>query len=255
MTKPEQNLSDRFDCFPFRNERPADHHNRQRKIARGFDLGRGGASAGIPRHDDVGTEIFKHGPITCTLERPARDNHLRMMQRQRIARPIDQPHQINMLRTGRESLQMLPADAEEYSSRLAPKSFRGSDDMIDFDPVVVRQARPGCPLQRQQRYSGYLASGDRVRTHLCGEWMGCIDDAIDILRTKIVREAGNSAETADAPGNRRRQRILGTAGVGQHRIDSRVIRKGTRKPVRIGGATEDQNAEPLRWRGCHDRQQ
>jgi len=255
VTKPAQNLGDRFDCFPFRNERPADHHHRQRKIARRFDLGRGGVSAGIPRHNNVSSEILKHGPITCAFERPTRDNHLSMRQRQRIARRVDQPHQVNVLRIRRESSQMLPADAEEYTARLAPKCFCGSPDIIDFDPTVARQTRPGRPFQCQQRYSGRLASGNCVRTHLCREWMGRVDDAVDILGTKIVRKASDAAEAADTPGNRRSQRILCTAGIRQHRIDIRIIRQGGRKPVRIGGTTEDQHAQPLRWRGCHDRQQ
>lgn len=255
VTKPIQNLSDGFDCFPLGNERPADHYHRQRKITRRFDLGRGRASAGIPGHDNVGTEILKHGPITHALERPARHNHLCMGQRQRIPGGIDQPNQIDVLRGRRESSKMLPADAEEYTARLVPKSLRGSHDIIDFDPMVARRARPGRSFQRQQRHSGRLASGDRIRAHLCCEWVGRIDDAIDILGTKVVHEASNAAEAPDAPSNCRWQRISGATGIGQHRIDIRVTRQGGRKPVRISGATEDQNMQSLRWRGCHDRQQ
>lgn len=255
MTKPAQNLGDRFNRFPCGNERPADHHHRQSEVTRRFDLGRGGASAGIPRHDNIGTEILKYRPITSTRERPARHDDLRIGQRQRIARRIDQPHQVSVLRGRGESSQMLPADAEEYPARLASKSFDRSDDIIDFDPTIARQALPGRPFQRQQRHSGLLASSDRIRTHLCREWMGRIDDTVDILSTKIVRKASDAAEAADAPGNRRWQRIPSAAGIGQHRIDIRVNRQGGRKPVRIGGATEDQNTQPLRGRGCHDRQQ
>lgn len=255
MTKPAQNLSDCFDRVPRGNERPADHHHRQRKIARRFDLGRGRASAGIPGHDNVGSEILKHGPIAGTLEWPARDNDLRIRQRQRIARRIDQPHQIDVLRGRGESSQMLPTDAQEYPARLASESFRGSHDIIDFDPAIARLAPPRRSFQREQRHADDLAGLDGIRAHLRCEWMGRIDDAIDILRTKIVNKASGATEAADAPANRRWQRILGTAGVGQHRVDIRVIRQGGREPVRIGGATQDQNTQSSGSRGCHDPQQ
>jgi hypothetical protein len=255
VAKPAQNLFDRFDRFPRGNERPANHHHRQREIPRRFDLGRGGTSAGIPCDNNVGMKILQHGPITRAVERPSRHDHLCIGQRQWIARRINQPDQVSMLRICRESLQMLPADAEEYTTRRATESFRRCRDIIDLDPAVARRALPGWPFQRQQRHCGSLASLDGVRAHLRGERMGRIDDTVDILGTKVVHQAGHAAKAADAPDNRRRPRISGAAGIGQYRIDTRIIRQSRRQPVCIGRTTEDQNAQPSRWRGCHDREQ
>lgn len=255
MAKPAQNLGDRFDCFPHGDKRPADHHHRQREIPRRFDLGRGGASAGIPCDNNVGMKILQHGAITRTVERSARHDHLRTGQRQWIARRINQPDQVNVLRVRRESLQMLPTDAQERSTLRVTERLRRCRDIIDLDPAIARRALPGRPFQRQQRHSGSLASRDCVRAHLRGEWMGRIDDAVDILGTKVVHKASHAAKAADAPSNRRRQWISGAAGIGQHRIHMRITRQGCRQLVRIGRTTEDQNAKPSRWRGCHDREQ
>lgn len=255
MTKPAQNFGDRFDRFPRGNERPADQHHRQRKIPRRFDLGRGGASAGISGNDNVGVEILKHGSITGTVEWPARDDYLCIGQRQWIERRINQPNQINVLRIRNESLQMLAADTKEDTALRVTERLRGCRDIIDLDPAIARRALPGRPFQRQQRHSGSLASRDCVRAHLRGEWMGRIDDAVDILGTKVVHKASHAAKAADAPSNRRRQWISGAAGIGQHRIHMRITRQGCRQLVRIGRTTEDQNAKPSRWRGCHDREQ
>ncbi len=255
MTKPAQNLGDRFDRFPHGNERPTDHHHRQGEITCRFDLGRGGVSAGIPGDDNVSVEILQHGPITCAVERPTRHDHFCIGERQRLARRIDQPNQVSVLRIRRESLQMLPADAEEHTALRATKGLRRGRDIIDFDPVVARQMLPRRTLQRQQRHGGDLAGGDRIRAHLRREGMGRIDDAVDALCTKVVHKAGNTAKAADTPGNSRWQRIPGAAGIGQHRIDLPVVGQSCRQPVRVGSAAEDQNAQPLRSRGCHDCEQ
>jgi hypothetical protein len=255
VAKPAQNLGNRFDRFPRGDKRPADHHYRQREVARRIDLGRGSVSAGIPCDNNVGMKILQHGPITRTVERPTRHDHLRIRQQQWIPRRINQPEQVNVLRVRNESLQMLPADAEEYTARRVTESLRRCRDIIHLDPAVASRALPSRPFQRQQRHSGGLASLDGVRAHLRRERMGRINNAVDILSTEIVRETSDAAKAADAPGNRRRQRISGAAGIGQHRIDTRIICQSCRQPVRIGGATEDQNAQPSRWRGCHDREQ
>jgi hypothetical protein len=255
MAKPAQGLGDRFDRLPCWNKRPANHHDRQAKITRRFDLRRGSGTSRIPGNDNVRAEILKQGPITRAVERTTRHDHFCVGQRQWIARRIDQTNQVGVLRIRRESLQMLPADPEEYTACLESKSLRRCRDIIDLDPSVARQALPGGTFQRQQGHSRDVTSCDRIRAHLRREWMGGIDDPIDTLRTKVVREASNAAKAADAPGNRRQQRIPGTARIGQYRIDTRIIDEGSRQPVRVGGAAEEQNAQSSRWRGRHDREQ
>lgn len=255
MTEPVQDLGDRFDHFPRRYERPADHHHGQCEIPRRFDLGQGGFSSGIPGGDNVGTEGLKHGPIAGIVERPARHDHLGVGKRQWVGLRIDQPDQVTMLLVRGERLQMLPANAKEHAACLRSQSLRRCGDIIDLDPAVARRALPGRTLQRQQRHCGAFASRNRIRTYLSCEWMRGIDDAVDILGTNVVHEAGNAAKAADTPGNRRRQRIFRAAGIGQHRIDMRTVRQSRRKPVRVGSTAQDQNAQSSRWRGCHDREQ
>ena len=255
MAKPAQNLSDRFDCSSRGNVRPSDHDHRQCKVSRRFDLGRGSISAGVARNDNVGTEILKHGPITGAVERPARHDHLRIGQRQRIARRINQPNQIGVLRIRREGLQVLSANREEHAARLGSKSLRRCRDIIDLGPMIAGHRLPGCAFERQQRYSGDVASRNGIRAHPRRERMRRIDDAVDIFCTKIVREARDAAKATDAPRDRRWQRILCPPSIGQYGIDMRIAGQGCRQPVRIGGATKDQDTQSSGWRGYHDREQ
>ena len=104
----------------------------------------------------------------------------------------------------------------------------------------------------QQRYGGHGAGGDRVRADLRREWMGGVDDARNVFGAKIVCKAIDAAEAADPPGNRRRRRVFGAAGIGQYRVDARIVRHRRREPVGIGSATEDQDAQWSGGRGCHD---
>jgi hypothetical protein len=255
MAKPAQNLSDRFDCSSWGSVRPSDHDNRQCKVTRRFDLGRGSVSAGVTRNDNVGAKTLKHGPITGAVERPACHDHLRIGQRLWIARRINQPNQIGVLPIRCKGMQMLPADAEEYAARLGSKRLRRHRDIIDLDPMIAWYRLPGRSFQRQQRYAGDIASCNRIRAYLRCEWMGRINNAIDILDTKIVHKAGHPAKAANAPRDRRRQRIPGAPGIGQHGIDMRIVGQRCGQPVRIGGAAKDQDAQSSGWRGCHDREQ
>ena len=62
----------------------------------------------------------------------------------------------------------------------------------------------------------------------------------------------DTAEAAKAPGNRRRRRVFGAAGIGQYCIDARIIGHRPRETVGVGGATEDQDAQWSGRGGCHD---
>ena len=117
MTQPAQHLGHRLDLWPRRDHRPAQHHHRQREIARRLDFRERGVAAGVAGHHDVGAVIPEHGAVAGPLERPARHDHLGFAQRQRRARRINQPDQIGMLRTASESFEMLTADAEKHPAR------------------------------------------------------------------------------------------------------------------------------------------
>ncbi len=252
MTEPAQHLGDGVDFFPRRHKRPADHHHRQCKLARGLDFCRGRIAAGVLGHDDVGAEFRQHGAVAGAVERPARHNHLCITQRQRRARRIDQPHQISVLRMRGECLEMQPPDTEKHAAWHGAECFGRRREIVDLDPVIAGPALPGRALQCQQRHGGGGAGGDRVRTHLRCEGMRGVDDARDLFSNKVVFQAIDAAEAADTPGDRRRRRIFGAAGIGQHRIDAGIVRHRFREPVGVGGAAEDQDAQSSGQGGCHD---
>ena len=254
MTEPVQHLCDAFNFFPRRNKGTTHHHDRQSEIARSLDLGISGVAAGVPGNDDVDAMLHQHRAVAGEIERPARHDHLRILHRQRRARRIDQPDQIEMLRMRGEKLEMLPPDAEKYPTRCRTQGVSRRGDVVNFDPAIGRRALPGCTLKRQQRHSGQSTGRNRVRAHLRCEWMGGIDHARDFLCADIIDQTIDAAKTADAPANRRRRRIFGTAGIGQDRIDTWILGDRRHQPVGVGGAAEDQDPQWFDRGGCHGRQ-
>ncbi len=151
-----------------------------------------------------------------------------------------------------EGLQILPADAEKHPAWRRAERFGRRRKIIDLDPAIAGRVLPGWALERQQRHAGRRAGGDRVRAHSRRERMGGVDDASNTFGAKIGQEAIDAAEAAKAPGNRRRRRVFSAAGIGQNRIDARIIRQRCSKPVGVGGAAEDQDAQGSGRGGCHD---
>jgi hypothetical protein len=128
------------------------------------------------------------------------------------------------------------------------------DDVVNVDPAIAGRVLPGRTLECEQRYIGHSASRNRVRTDLRRERMGSIDHAHDALSAEIIDQAIDAAEAADTPGDRRRRRIFGAAGIGQHRIDTRILCDLRDQPIGIGGAAEDQDPQWFGQGGCHGRQ-
>jgi hypothetical protein len=252
VTEPAQHLGDGFDPFPHRHKWPADHHHRQCEVARGLDFGRGRLAPGVPGHDDVGAVVRQHGAVAGAVERPARHDDLGARQRQRRPRRIDQPNQISVLRMRCEGFEMHPADAEKHPTRRRAERFGRSLEIVDLDPAVAMPALPRRAVERQQRHAGHGAGGNGVGADLRRERMGGVDDARNLFGAKIVCEAIDAAEAPRPPGNRRRRRVFGAAGIRQYRVDARILRHHLREPVGVGGAAEDQNAQASGWRGCHD---
>jgi len=252
VTKPAQHLGDGLDLLPRGYKWPADHHHRQREVARGLDFCRGRIAAGVLGHDDFGAVIRQHGAVVGNFERSARHNHLGIEQRQRHARPIDEPDQVRMLLMRGERFELQAADAEKHPARRRTERFGRRCQIIDLDPLVAGRALPGRTLERQQRHGRHGAGGDRVRAHLRRERMGGVDDAHNVFVAKIVQQAVNAAKAAKAPGNRRRRRVFGAAGIGQCCIDARIIGYRSRETVGVGGAAEDQDAQESGRGGCHD---
>jgi len=254
MTEPAQHSGDICNFFPCRNEGTTHHHDGQSERARGLDLGIGRIAAGVAGHDDVDAMLHQHCAVAGESERPTRHDHIRFAQRQRCAWPIDQPHQIMMLRMRGEHIQILPPDAEEHPARRRTERLGRRDDAVDLKPEIAGGALPGRSLERQQRHIGQGTGGDRVRAHPRSEWMGGINDARDVLGAEIVDQTIDTAETADTPANRRRRRIFGAAGIGQHGIDARIPCDLRHQPIGVGGAAEDQDPQWFGQGGCHGKQ-
>jgi hypothetical protein len=254
MTQPTQDIRDIFNFFPRGDEGAAHHHDRQSESACGFDLGVSRIAAGISSDDDIDAMLHQHCAVAGEIERSPRHDHFRVPQRQRRARRIDQPNQIMMLRMRGEHIQILPPDAEKRPAWRCTKFSSCRDDSVGFDPAITGCTLPRRAFKRQQRHIGQSTGRDRVRAHLRREWMGGIDDARDVLGAEIIDQTFDAAKATDTPGDRRRRRIFGTAGIGQHRIDTRIPSDLRHQPIGIGGAAEDQDPQWLDRGGRHGRQ-
>ena len=254
MTEPAKDIHDIRDPFSYRSEGTTHHHDRQSEIARGFDLGGSRIAAGVASYDNVNAMIHQHRAVAGEIERPTRHDYVRLQQRQGHARRIHQPNQIMMLRMRREHLEMLPPNTEEHPAWRRTERLGRSQNIVDLDPVIAGRMLPGCPLKCEQRHVGHSTGRDRVRAHLRREGMGGIDNARDILSAEIVDQAIDAAKASDTPGDRRRCRVFGAAGIGQDRIDGRILCDLRRQPIGVGGAAEDQNPQWFGRGGRHGRQ-
>jgi hypothetical protein len=251
VTEPAHHLGNGFNFIPCGNRGPADHHHRQTEIACGLDLRGREIAAGISGHHDFDAVVLQQRVVTGAVERSARHDHLGTGQWQRAARRIDQADQIDMLRMSGELVERLPPDPEKYPARRRAERFGRRREIVDLDPVIAGLALPRRTLQGQQRHGGNGARLDRVGAHLRGERVSGVDDAFDLLRNKVVFQAIDAAKAANTPGNRRRRRAFGAAGIRQYRINAGIIRYRFGEPVSVGGAAEDQDTQSSGQGGCH----
>ncbi len=182
--------------------------------------------------------------IVLQPEGPAGDDDLGIPQREVRGRRIHQPDQEAVLREMGEVGEMLAADRQEHPLAGTVQGRRGTRDVGNMGPVVLRTCRPRSPLEGAKRHVGHGAGPNGIAADLRGKGMGRVDDLPDPLVAQEGRKPLGPAEPADAHGNRLRAGGGHASRIGQKRRPAR-LGHGLREPARLGGAAKDEGGRDV----------
>lgn len=219
--------------------RAVDHDYSETELARGFDLGIGRAAARVLGDHDFDLVAAQESEIGLGHEWAAIDDHVGAWQRQGIARRVDEPQQVRVLRLSEEGGEMHPADGQHDAGGRAIECGHGAVYVRDVQPAIARRGRPGRAGQSQERHPSLSAGSRGMAAHLCREGMGRVDDMGDALIAEIRHEPFDPAETANPLRQRLRAGCCDTARERHDAIDP-AFGHGARESRRLARAGQDQ---------------
>jgi hypothetical protein len=244
---PGQDRVEVVKCFGFRRGRPTQDDDLDVEGARRLDLGVGRTPATVLGHQRLDALEFHEGEFVGARERTAREDQFAVGEVANLCRPVDRPHDVAMLRRSREVGEPQPALSQKYRLRPNPKSRDGFVHGHDLDPAVVKLACPGRPAEDDERGTGRSAGCTRVGRHARSEWMGGVDNGVDLLSGEKRRQAFGAAKAADAS---RDWRWCGVGRCARKRQDRRnigLIGDPPRKRARLRRAAENEQTKGLQW--------
>jgi len=238
MRKPAQDFVHARSPWPLGKFRPHDHDDGEPKLARRIDFGARAGAAGVARHDPFDAPPAQQVQFAFKRERASRDNEIRIRQRQRTFRGIDESERVGVLRSFGERRDVLPADGEEHARRFIRQGRHRRRNVGYLDPVIAWHLGPWWALQRNQRRVRRRASGNRVSADLDREGMGRIHDMCDAFLANDIGKTVCAAKPAGAGRQGLIDRDLRPSGVGIDRVDVGVCKRSRQK---IGIARSAQN--------------
>lgn len=233
---------DRLDCWDAGCGSAFDHDDVDAKVARGFDFGVGRLAAAVLGHDHIDLFVEKQGRLARDVEGTCRKNVARLRNVERRFDGINASDHIGMLGRDIEAMCLLPADRQEYPARSLTERSGGFRYGGDGMPAIAIQSGPWRAPKCDRRDTGSTGCGSRVGGNGIGEGVSRVDQQIDLLRGKVVREAIAAAETADTGRQGLRLRISGSPGKREDGIDIASLRKGFGKTAGFRRSPQDQDA-------------
>lgn len=238
MSQPVQNLRHTRQFGPLRKGRTVDHQHRQAQRPRGIQLGACSGAARVLGHDQFDAMLLHQRAVVGLGERPTRDNHVAMRQRQAI-RFIDKPQQIVVLGLGGKILKVHPTHGQKDALGRAGQGGNGGLNVGNVMPAITLLRAPNRAGQRSQRYFGLTAGRNGVPAHLGCKGMSGIDN----MRNRIVFQKAcqpfGAAKPSDAHWQGLRARGFNAPGVGIGRRNT-LFGHGFGQRVSLGRAAKDQ---------------
>lgn len=151
--KPGKRILDIMGFSPPGNGGPVDHDDRQAKRAGRVNLGPRPGSPGVFRNDDLNAMRPHQRKITLKVKRAARDDRLRLWQRERPWR-INQAQEVIMLRLAGESGEIICPTAR--NTRCAGP-FKAAAAASISGTVIQRSPSPATHGARVRASSGIPA--------------------------------------------------------------------------------------------------
>jgi hypothetical protein len=245
MMQPRQRSIDGVDAGNRRRWRTRDHDDRDAERAGGSDLGVGGIATAVLRHHHLDGMLDQCGAFRLHIEGTALEQILRARQRDRGINLFDASDQIEVLWRANEGRQLLTAHSEEDASRLAAEQLSSGVAVAGIDPVIAFNRNPRRTRQHQQRRSGALCRGRRMRGHVGGVRMCGIDQGVNAMITQVAGESIDAAKAARTQRQRLRGRRAGATGERHRRIDVRPRGDLPGEFTRFGGPAQNED------RGLH----
>ena len=223
-----------------------DHDHLQTELSGDNDLGPGGATAGILRHDHVDSMLGEQIQFAGFIEGAAGENIVAVWHGERRIDRIDAAHEIAMLRSRRESTRFLPADGEEDAARLLPNCGDGGTDIGHPRPAVPGRRFPRWAAKREDRNARPLGCLRGIGRDLVGEGMRGVDDQPDLFLSQIINQPLDTSEAADPCRQGQGFGVDGAPGQRDDRLDILAQRRSPGQSLsqsaRLGRATQNQDA-------------
>lgn len=203
-----------------RQGRAVNHDNRQAKRARSGDFGIRRGAACVFRHYDVDLVMVHQRLVFFCNEGPARNDHLRIRQRQCRLGRVHQPQQVKMLRVGRKFSQMHATNGKHHPARGAVQRSHSPGNVRHVLPVVAGLRRPCRAGEGAERHLGLRAGSNGVAAHLRGKGVSGIDHMADLCVMEVSGQALGPAKPANPLRQRLPDRALHAAGKGYDPADA-----------------------------------
>lgn len=242
--KPVHDLGNGPAHRPLGQLRPVDHEDRDTERPGRDDLRLGPGSARVLGDQQFRPVRAHQVQIILQPKRATCDDDLGVRQRKVPSRRIDQPGQEAVLREMREVGEMLTADRQEHPLAGTVQRRRGTRDVGNMGPVVLRCCRPRRPLESTKRHLGQGAGLQGIAADPGRKGMGRVDDLPDAVALQESRKPLGSSEPADMHGNRLSAGVGHASRIGQKRRPPR-LGDGLCQPARFGGAAQDEGGSDV----------
>mmetsp|Transcript_29006 Transcript_29006/g.55661 ORF Transcript_29006/g.55661 Transcript_29006/m.55661 type:complete len:246 (+) Transcript_29006:2163-2900(+) len=196
MINPVHHLGHAIRLRPRGDHGTVDHDHRQVQGTRGLDFGIGPGAAGILGHHQINAVLRHQRAVIRGGERPARHQHMVIGKGRRDLGRVNEAQQIEMLRIGREVLQMHPPYGQHHAGRWSVQCAHGTGNIGHVGPIIARLSAPRCADQRDQGYARLRTGLHRIAAHLGGKRVGRIDHMSDLFCAHIRHQPLHTAKAA-----------------------------------------------------------
>jgi len=156
---------------------------------------------------------------------------------------IDGADEVVMLRRGSKGRELQAARRQKHAARRGAQRSGGRLHSRDLGPAIARLRRPGRTGDLEQATSRELCRLAGVARHLRREGMRRIDQHLDLFGPEVGRQTIGTAEAADTRRDWLRCGGGRAASERQCGVYIAMVGEGRDKRRRLGGPTEDQNAD------------
>lgn len=219
---------------------PCDHDDGQLERPGGEQFGACGLAAGIFGDDDFNTVLDEHLPVSSFCERATRRDDVRARWQSVGRRGIHAADGVIVPSGGYERGEVFAADGQQHPALGSAQCGGGLGHAGHWHPMIAGFSLPGRSLDHQDGDLRCPRGGGGIGAHLHREGMGGDDERLDAVSQQVVREPGNAAKAATAPGDFRQARGGCPAGKREGGAEIGVARQQCRECGGFSGTAQNE---------------